>query len=170
MGAATSNSNKNYINDNWGKLKCSPIGPFLQMIGVAPGDVNTTANSCQSSQFSSQFNSSMTNQLNVTKKLGKGMNIINETLNSFRKVIASIQQKAFEDLSMIAKIIFGLYVKIGNMFFIMIKHLSNIIKIFRETINVATRISLLIISFINLLRGPINALVDMMSFFRRLRR
>ena len=44
MGSAISQSNKDYINKNWDELKCSPIGPLLQMIGIAPGDVNDTSN------------------------------------------------------------------------------------------------------------------------------
>jgi hypothetical protein len=167
MGATISNTNKKYINDNWDKLKCSPIGPFLQMLGIAPGDVNNTSNMCTSSQFSTMFNASIVNQLNVTNKLSKGMNIVSDTLNSFRTVIASIQQKAFEDISNIAKIIFGIYVKIGNIFFLMIKHLTNIMKIFKQTINFATSISILLISFINLLRKPVNGVIDFVNAFKR---
>ena len=38
MGNVISTKNKEYINSNWGDLKCSPIGPFLQSAGLAPGD------------------------------------------------------------------------------------------------------------------------------------
>jgi hypothetical protein len=167
MGA--SQSNKNYINNNWDKLKCSPIGPFLQMIGLAPGNISNTSSQCKSSEFSSQFNSSMTNQLNVTKNLTKGMGMINGTLDSFRKVIGSIQQRAFEDISKIAKIIFSLYVKIGGIIFVMIKHIVNIIKIFKSVNNVGASLGILMIAFINLIRDPFNKLVSLMRFFRRLR-
>ena len=64
-----STSNKNHIQDNWGKLKCSPIGPYLQMLGLAPGDANDTSNQCKSSEFSSQFNSSMTEHINISSQL-----------------------------------------------------------------------------------------------------
>jgi hypothetical protein len=165
MGA--SQSNKNYINNNWDKLKCSPIGPFLQMIGLGPGNISTTSSQCKSSEFSSQFNSSMTNQLKVTKNLTKGMNMINGTLDSFRKVIASIQQKAFEDISKIAKIIFALYVKIGGILFVMMKHIVNIMKIFRSVNDIGASLAILMIAFINLIRDPFNKLVSLMRFFRR---
>jgi len=39
MGGIISSTNKKNINENWNQLKCSPIGPFLQMTGLAPGDV-----------------------------------------------------------------------------------------------------------------------------------
>ena len=48
MGSAVSTTNKNLIDSEWDKLKCSPIGPFLQMLGIAPGDVNETSNLCKS--------------------------------------------------------------------------------------------------------------------------
>ena len=57
MGNIVSKKNKEYINSNWGELKCSPVGPLLQSIGLAPGDPTSTANKCQSSSFSNQFNS-----------------------------------------------------------------------------------------------------------------
>lgn len=167
MGSAISSSNKDYVNSNWDKLKCSPIGPFLQMIGVAPGDVNSTSNICKSSEFSSQFNSSMSDQLNVTKGLSKGMGAINGTMDKFRKVIANIQQKAFEDLSKIAKMIFNIYVKIGNIFFLIIKHLSNILKIFKETVNFGSSIAVMLIAFINLLRAPVNGMINFVRMFKR---
>ena len=60
--------NKDFINENWNELKCSPLGPFLQMIGIAPGDAKNTSDSCKSSEFSSQFNSSMSEHINITSK------------------------------------------------------------------------------------------------------
>ena len=164
---AVSKSNKDYINENWDQLKCSPIGPFLQMIGIAPGDIKGTSNLCKSSEFSSQFNSSMTDQLNVTKKLSGGLNIVNDKINGFRKVIASIQQKAFEDLSRIATLIFTLYVKIGNIFYVMIKHLINIMNIFKAAVNFGASISKLLIAFMNLLRVPVNGVINFVRLFRR---
>jgi hypothetical protein len=168
MGAVVSSNNKDHVNNNWDKLKCSPIGPFLQMTGIAPGDMKTTSNLCKSSEFSSQFNSSMTDQLNVTKKLSKGMNIVNDTMDKFRKVIANIQQKAFKDISNIAKIIFNIYVKIGNIFFLMIKHIMNILKIFKALLNFGADTSILLISFINLLRVPVNGAINFIRMFKRL--
>jgi len=168
MGMAVSKSNKDYINENWDQLKCSPIGPFLQMIGIAPGDVKGTSNLCKSSEFSSQFNSSMSDQLNVTKKLSGGLSAVTDKLNGFRKVIASIQQKAFEDLSKIATLIFTLYVKIGNIFYVMVKHLINIMNIFKAAVNFGASISKLLIAFMNLLRVPVNGVIDFVQFFARM--
>jgi len=149
-------SNKNLINDNWNKLKCSPLGPFLQMVGLAPGNVNETSNLCKSSAFSSQFNSSMNEHTNMTKSLTGNMNKFQETLNKIRNVIASIEQRAFENLSNIATKIFGLYVKIGGLLFLVIKHLVNISTIFKATINFGASIAQLLIAMINLIRVPIN--------------
>ena len=161
-----SNANKNHINNNWDKLKCSPIGPFLQMLGLAPGNASNTSNSCKASAFSSQFNSSMIEHINITSKLTDGLGMINGTMNKFRSVIASMEQRAFDDLSKIATQIFTIYVKIGNIFYVLIKHLSNIMNIFKATINFGGSIAKLLISFINLLRDPINGLIDFVNAFR----
>ena len=167
MGVAISKSNKDYINNNWDQLKCSPLGPFLQMIGIAPGSINDTTNTCKSAEFSSMFNSSMTEHLNMTNKLTGGLNIISNTLNKFRTVIASMEQRAFEDLSMIATQIFKIYVKIGNLFELMMKHLINIMNIFKMSVNFGTAITKLMIAFINLLRIPINVIIGFLSIFIR---
>ena len=55
MGNGVSKSNKDYINDNWNHLKCTPIGPFLQLIKVAPGNMKDTSEECKSNSFSSQL-------------------------------------------------------------------------------------------------------------------
>ena len=167
MGAAVSKNNKNHVNNNWDKLKCSPIGPFLQMLGIAPGNPNSTANLCKSSAFSSQFNSSMTSQKNATNKLSGGLNAINGTLDSFRKVIATIQQQALKNVSMIATQIFNIYVKIGNLFYVIIKNLINIMNIFRSTVNLGASITKLLLAFMNLLRVPVNGLISFVEFFQR---
>ena len=167
MGQAVSKSNKDYINDNWAKLKCSPIGPFLQMLGIAPGNVNDTSNLCKSSAFSSQFNSSMTEHTNMTGKLTSGMGVLSSTMDKFRNVIASMEQRAFQDLANIATKIFTIYVKIGNIFYVMIKNLINIMNIFRKTVDFGASIAKLLIAFINLLRVPVNGMISFIKFFRR---
>ena len=156
MGNAISKTNKDYINKNWNKLKCTPIGPLLQIIKVAPGDLTSTSNECKSSSFSSQFNSSMTDNLNITKKLSGGLNIVHGTLDKFRKIIATIQQQAFKDLSRVATLIFSLYVKIGNIFFVITQQLVNILNIFKSTVNTTAAIAKLLVAFINLIRLPFN--------------
>ena len=167
MGSAISKSNKDHINKNWGKLKCSPIGPFLQMTGIGPGNATSSSNQCKSSAFSSQFNSSMSEHINVTKKLSGGLNVVDATMQKFRKVIASIEQRAFDDLSKIATQIFTIYVKIGNIFYVIIKNLINIMGIFKAIVTLGASITKLIIAFINLLRVPINGVMDFIDFFKR---
>jgi hypothetical protein len=167
MGSAVSKSNKDYINDNWDELKCSPIGPFLQMAGIAPGSANETSSQCKSSEFSSQFNSSMTDHINVTNQLSSGMGEITNTMNKMRAVVASIQQQAFNDLSQVATQIFAIYVKIGNIFYVLIKNLINIMNIFKQTINFGTNIANLLITFINLLEVPVNGMISAIGFMLR---
>lgn len=169
MGQAVSKSNKDSINNNWDKLKCSPIGPFLQMTGLAPGNATGTSNQCKASAFSSQFNSSMFEHINITNKLNNSMGMMNGTINKFRSVIASIEQRIFDDLSRIAMQIFTIYVKIGNIFYVIVKHLSNIMNIFKATINFGGSIAKLLISFMNLLRAPVNGLISFVNAFSRLR-
>lgn len=168
MGALVSKNNKDFINNNWDQLKCSPIGPFLQMIGIAPGDPNSTSSQCKSAEFSSQFNTSMTEHLNITNQLTGHLNIVQETINKVRKVIASMEQRAFEDLSMIATQIFNIYIKIGNLMYVIIKNLINIMNIFKATVNFGGAISKLLIAFIDLVRVPVNGILDLISFFTRL--
>ena len=167
MGSAVSTTNKNLIDSEWDKLKCSPIGPFLQMLGIAPGDVNETSNLCKSSAFSSQFNSSMTEHVNMTGKLTSGMGALSSTMDKFRNVIASMEQRAFEDLSNIATQIFTIYVKIGNIFYVMIKNLINIMNIFKKTVDFGASIAKLLIAFIDLLRVPVNGMIRFIRFFKR---
>jgi len=168
MGSAVSKNNKDYVNNNWDQLKCSPLGPFLQMIGIAPGDPNSTLNSCKSAEFSSQFNSSMSEHLNITNKLTGGLDVISSTVNKVRKVIASMEQRAFDDISKVATEIFKIYVKIGNIFYIIVKHLINIMNIFKYTINFGVSIGNLLIALIDLIRVPINVIYKIISFFSRL--
>ncbi len=167
MGAAISKSNKDFINNNWDELKCSPIGPFLQMIGIAPGDPHSTSTQCKSSEFSSQFNSSMTEHIGITKQLTGSFSVMQNTMNKFRSVIASMEQRAFEDLSVVATLIFSIYVKIGNIMYVLIKHLVRIMDIFKATINMGAAITKLIIALIDLIRVPLNGVIDLISFFKR---
>ena len=159
MGGIISSTNKKNINENWNQLKCSPIGPFLQMTGLAPGDVNETSKACQTQSFSSQFNTSMTDQVNATNQLNSGMNSINGTMNKMKGVLANVQQKIFEDLSKIATIIFSIYVKIGNIIMVINKNLRNILGVFKNLINTAVSVMVLLMSFINLIRIPVNSLI-----------
>ena len=156
MGSAISTSNTNYINENWDKIKCSPIAPYLQMLGVAPGNANDTATECKASDFSSQFNSSMTEHLNVSNELAGGMSIITNQMNSVRSVIANIQQQALKDLSMVATKIFGLYKQIGQLMSLIIKHLTNILKIFKEVVKVTAFSIELLMQLINVIADPVN--------------
>lgn len=168
MGAVVSKSNKDFINENWDQLKCSPLGPFLQIIGVAPGDPNSTSTQCKSAEFSSQFNVSMTEHLNITNQLTSNLNIVQDTMNKFRTVIASMEQRAFNDVSMIATQIFNIYVKIGNMMYVIIKNLINIMNIFKATVNFGAAISKLLIAFIDLVRAPINSMLGLLNMFKRI--
>ena len=159
MGGVISKTNKDYVNKKWGKLKCSPVGPLLQAMGIAPGNATDTANSCQSNSFSTQFNSSMSDQLNATSKLNEGMSSINGTMNKFRTVIANMQQKVFEDLSKVATMIFSIYVKIGNIIMVLNKNLLNIVNVFKHLVNTGAAVVILLMSFMNLIRVPINGLI-----------
>ena len=165
MGNIISNKNKEYINKNWSQLKCSPIGPFLQSSGLAPGDPKETSNQCQSSSFSSQFNSSMTDQFKATNKLNEGMGMLGGTIDKIRGMLATIQQQTFKDLAKVADIIFGIYMKIGNIIMVINKNLINIMKRFVDLVNVGNAVAILLVSMLNLLRPPINGLIALQNFF-----
>lgn len=165
MGNVISNTNKEYINSNWGDLKCSPIGPFLQSAGIAPGDPKKTANQCQSSSFSSQFNSSMTDQFKATDKLNSGLGQISGTINNIRGMMATIQQQIFKDLSRVADMLFGIYVKIGNIIMVINKNLVNIMHVFKHLVNTGNAVAILLVAFLNLIRRPINGLIKFRNAF-----
>lgn len=156
MGAAISSKNRDYINDNWDKLKCSPLAPFLQMIGVAPGNSDETAAACKSSEFNSMFNSSMMEHANNMNLLNNSFGMISNQLNSFRSVIANMQQEAFKDLSNVASKLFEIYVKIGNIFMVITKHMKNILNIMKSSVDTGANLMKLVIALINLIRVPIN--------------
>lgn len=156
MGAAISSKNRDYINDNWDKLKCSPLAPFLQMIGVAPGNSDETAAACKSSEFNSMFNSSMMEHANNMNLLNNSFGMISNQLNSFRSVIANMQQEAFKDLSNVASKLFEIYVKIGNIFMVLAKHMKNILNIMKSSVDTGANLMKLVIALINLIRVPIN--------------
>jgi len=158
---------KNKVSSNWNTLKCSPIGPLLQIIGIAPGDPKETSNSCKSSEFSSQFSSSMTEHTNVTGKLTSGLDNVRNTMQGFRKMFVMIQQQMFKQLSLVATQLFTLYVKIGNIFYVIVKHIINLLNIFKGVVNLASSITKLLLEFVNLLRGPVNAIDDIQKFFTR---
>lgn len=165
MGNIVSKNNKDYINSNWNDLKCSPVGPLLQATGIAPGNASETANQCQSNSFSSQFNSSMTDQFKATDKLNSGLGKINGTMNKFRGMMATIQQQIFKDLSRVADMIFGIYVKIGNIIMVINKNLVNILMVFKNVINTADALAILLIAFLNLIRVPVNGLIKFIKAF-----
>ena len=159
--------NHNFINDNWDKLKCSPIGPFLQMTGIAPGNANETSKSCKSAEFSSQFNAGMTEHVESTDKLSSGMDTMNNTMQNIRGVLYNIRKEALSNLNVVFQQIFNIYMKIGNIFHVLIKHIVSIMQIFKGTVNVGTAITGLLIDFINLIREPINGMDDFVRFFER---
>ena len=167
MGAAVSKKNTQYINENWDKLKCSPIGIYLQMAGIAPGNPNDTATQCRSNEFSAQFNGSMSEHLNVTNKLTNNLGMVTTEITSIRMVLANIQQQAFNDLSIVATQIINIYIKIGSLFMLMMRQFSNILGIFKETINVGASSVKLLIEFIDLLRVPINGMISFIGMFKR---
>lgn len=168
MGSAISKQNQDYVNNNWNSLKCTPIGPFLQMLKVAPGDPTDTSQSCQSNAFSSQFNSSMSDTFSAQSKLSSGLSGISNTLNSFRTVIANIQQSIFSSISKIATLIFTLYVKIGNILFVFSQQIVNILNIFKEVVNVMAALAKIMIGFVNLIRIPFNLMYDLYLIVKRI--
>ncbi len=156
MGAIISKKNRDFIDDNWDQLKCSPLAPFLQMIGVAPGDPDETSASCKSSEFNSMFNSSMSEHSNNMNLLNNSFGAISNQLNVFRGVVANLQQEAFKDLSNVASKLFEIYVKIGNIFMVIAKHMKNLLNILKSSVDTGANLMKLVISLINLIRVPIN--------------
>ncbi len=88
--------------------------------------------------------------------LTKNFGMISSEMNTFRAVITNIQQQAFKDLSMVATKLFDIYVKIGNIFMVLIKHLRNILEIMRYSTDTGLNMMSLVIALMNQIRVPIN--------------
>ncbi len=163
MGLMVSSENKSFINNqkNWDKIKCTPLGNLLQTMGIAPGDPNSTAVQCKSSEFNQMFNTSMVGQNKNTNMLNNGLGMLTNEINSIKGVIKNIQQQALENLAKISSKLFDIYIKIGRIYFVFIKHLKNILNIFKNSVDVMTNILRLVIALINLIRQPINYVLRM---------
>lgn len=162
MGFIT-DKNVDYINENWDQLKCSPIAPFLQMVGLAPGDSNETSKSCKSAEFNSMFNSGMLGHTKNMNMMNQSMNLVNGQLNSFRTVVTNMQQQAFKDLSMVTSKLFEVYVKIGNIFMVIVQHLVRMLKIMRYSVDTMANLMKVFIALINIIRLPINFVARLMK-------
>ena len=81
-------------------------------------------------------------------------------------MFATIQQQLFKDLSKIADIIFGIYIKIGNIILVINKNLVNIMMVFKHMVNTSIAVAILLISFMNLLRVPINGVIKFINAWR----
>lgn len=168
MGNIISKKIQTKIDNNWEKLKCTEVGHLLQLLGIAQGDPTKTQNICKSSTFDNMFNSSIL-------KFNKNFDLItvivdglNKQLNSMRKVVNGIRQQMFENLSKIATKIFMLYAMIANIFFILIKHIRNILNIMKYSINTGMGMFAIIGSLINIIRVPINKLLRTSGAFKKI--
>ena len=163
MGNFISKNIQKKIEDNWDKLKCSEVGSIFQMLGLVPGNAQKTQNMCKSSSFNNMFNTYM-------QKYNSNFNIIStilESLNnqilSMKKVINTLRQEVFNNLSKLSTKIFMLYASVANIFFIILKHIKNILNMFKYSINTGMGMFQIIGSLINIIRGPINKLIRVAS-------
>jgi len=161
MGNIISKKIKKKIDDNWSKLKCSDVGNFLQMAGIAGGDAKTTQSNCKSSSFNSMFSKNMsqyTGKMNMFSTILEGLN---KELNSVKTVINSIKKQMYENLQKVATKIFILYAMIGKIFMIFMKHIKNILNILKYSLNMGIGLFSIIGSLINIIRKPINFILRM---------
>lgn len=159
MGNFISKNVQKKIEDNWDKLKCSEIGSFIQMLGIIPGNAQKTKNICKSSSFNNMFNTYMEKYNNNFNIITTILETINKQMLSMKKIVDTLRQEMFNSLSKISTKIFMLYASIANIFFIMLKHIKNILNIFKYSLNTGMGLFQIIGSLINIIRGPINKLI-----------
>lgn len=157
MGVINS-KNQKIINENWGTLKCSPIGPILQSLGVAPGNMNDTSAQCKSSEFSAMFDSKIKGQMNITNILGNNVKSMSNQMQSMRAVIKNIQQQSFKNLQNVATKLFIIYVKIGNLAMSFLRVFKDVLKVYKYLIHNLIGILRILIAFMNLIRRGLNKL------------
>ncbi len=155
------------INDNWDQLECSYLGGPLQSMGLAPGDPQTTAKKCQSQQFSSMFGKSMGGTFNMMNIINDSMGMVKKDLFKFKDIINSIKKQVGKDVGAIVSKFFDLYKRIVRIVFVFVKHLNNIMRIFRDSFNVLFGFYWLFASLINLLIAPVNAIAALVELFSR---
>ncbi len=167
MGNIISLGISDKINKNWAQLECSYLGGPLQSLGLAPGDPKRTAQKCQNQQFGSMFGKSMGGTFNMMNVMNESMGMIKKDLYKFKDVINSIKKQIGKDVSAIVTKFFDLYKRIIKIVFVFIKHLNNIMRIFRDSFNVLFGFYWLFASLINLLIAPINAIAALVELFSR---
>lgn len=167
MGNVISLGISDKINKNWGQLECSYLGGPLQSLGLAPGDPKRTARKCQNQQFGSMFGKSMGGTFNIMNIMNDTMGMIKKDLYKFKDVINSIKKQIGKDVAAIVTKFFDLYKRIIKIVFVFIKHLNNIMRIFRDSFNVLFGFYWLFSSLINLLIAPINAIAALVELFSR---
>ena len=62
--------------------------------------------------------------------------------------------------------IFGIYVKIGNIIMVINKNLIKIMMVFKHVVNTGVAIAVLLVAFMNLLRVPVNGLIKFVNAWR----
>ena len=167
MGNVVSTSVSGKINSNWDQLECSYLGGPLQSLGIAPGDPKKTAEKCQQQQFNSMFSKNMSGTSQSLDVMGSTMNIIKQDLNKFKDIINSIKAQVGKDIAAIVTKFFDLYKRIVRIVFVFVKHLNNIMRIFRDSFNLLFGFYWLFSSLINLVTAPINALAALIELFGR---
>ncbi len=167
MGNIVSTGINDKVNKNWDQLECSYLGGPLQSMGIAPGDPKKTAEKCQKQQFGSMFGKNMGGTFNMMNVMNDTMGMIKKDLYKFKDVINSIKKQIGKDLAAIVSKFFDLYKRIIRIVFVFIKHLNNIMRIFRDSFNVLFGFYWLFSSLINLLITPINAIAALVELFSR---
>lgn len=167
MGNVISVGINDKINQHWDQLECSYLGAPLQSLGLAPGDPETTSKKCQSQQFGAMFGKSMGGTMGLMNVMNNSINMVKKDLYKFTEVINSIKKQVGKDVAAIVSKFFDLYKRIVKIVFVFIKHLNNIMRIFRDSFNVLFGFYWLFASLINLLITPINAIAALVELFSR---
>lgn len=155
------------INKNWDQLECSYLGGPLQSMGIAPGDPQKTAEKCRSAQFSTMFSKSsgqMNQNMNI---MNSTMGVITKDLNKFKDVIGSIKKQIGRDVAAIVEKFFDIYKRIAKIVITFMKHLNNIIRIFRDSYNLLFGFYWALGALINLLSAPVNTLAAFVELVSR---
>lgn len=165
MGNTISVSDK--VNNNWDQLECSYLGGPLQSMGLAPGDPKKTAEKCQQKNFDSMFQKNMGGTVKSMNVMNSTIGMLKKDLGRFKDVVNAIKAQVGKDVAVVVSKFFELYKKIANIVFVFIKHLNNIMRIFRDSFNILFGFYWLFASLLNLLATPVNAMGSLIQLFNR---
>lgn len=145
------------IKKCWKKIKCTPIGQLLHPI-FGPKGISSSENSkiCDSGKFSAMYASKISSITSRISSLNDIVTDINGDIDIVKDKIYDIKLEAINQLKTISKIFLKTFLKINNLFIMLLRIINRLMKIFGYVIKLgnATRYS-----FQSMWNGPLGKMV-----------